>query len=173
MATKTKKEEKPKAKSETTPKESEEESETKKSASAIEKYYESVGRRKQSVARVRLYTKKSVDKQDGEDVAMITVNEKLHSEYFPKDYLIEIVESPLKKLKSLNRFKANILVKGGGTSGQADACRLGIARALIKFDNNFSKKLKRAGYITVDSRVKERKKYGLKKARKSPQWSKR
>ncbi|MDP3953981.1 MAG: 30S ribosomal protein S9 [bacterium] len=139
----------------------------------MEKYYEAVGRRKESVARVRLFTKKSTDEQLPEDMAMITINTKPYREYFATDYLHSAVDSPMKKLKSTNRFKATILVNGGGTSGQAMAARLGLSKALVMFDKNFAKKLKRSGYLTTDARVKERRKYGLKKARKAPQWSKR
>jgi small subunit ribosomal protein S9 len=79
----------------------------------------------------------------------------------------------LRKLKSLNRFKATVKVSGGGIHGQADAVKTGLSRALVLFDANFSKKLRKAGYLTRDSREKERRKYGLKKARKAPQWAKR
>jgi len=84
-----------------------------------------------------------------------------------------IVESPLRKLKSLSRFKVTVKVKGGGLRGQADAVKHGISRTLVLFDANFRKKLKKGGYLKRDPRVKERRKYGLRKARKSPQWSKR
>jgi small subunit ribosomal protein S9 len=138
-----------------------------------EKYFESVGRRKEAVARVRLYTKKSTDAAKDEH-ALIIVNDKDYADYFLDSNLIIRIESPLKRLKSLNRFKAVVLVKGGGKSGQADAVRHGLARALEKFDANFRKKLKKAGFLTRDPRIKERRKYGKKrKARKSPQWSKR
>lgn len=137
-----------------------------------EKYYQGLGRRKESVARVRLLTKKSSDSAS-EDKALIIVNGKDYFDYFSDVNLRSVVESPLRKLKSINRFKASVLVKGGGISGQAGAVRHGIARALILFDNNFRKKLKKSGFLTRDSRMKERRKYGLKKARKSPQWQKR
>jgi len=137
-----------------------------------EKYFQSIGRRKESVARIRLYTKKSTDNID-EEKALITVNNKDYADYFSDVMLRSVVESPLKKLKSLNRFKATVLVRGGGMKGQADAIKHGLARALVLFDLNFRKKLKKSGYLTRDPRVKERRKYGLKKARKSPQWSKR
>lgn len=137
-----------------------------------EKYFQAVGRRKESVAIVRLYTKKSTDVIDG-DYALIKVNDKDYRDYFTDKILQYIVESPLRKLKSLNRFKATTRVKGGGISGQADAIKHGLARTLVLFDQNFRKKLKKAHYLTRDPRVKERRKYGLKKARKSPQWQKR
>lgn len=140
--------------------------------SAKEKYFQAIGRRKESVARIRLYTKKSTDTVEGEK-ALVTVNGKNYVDYFSDVNLRNVVESPLRKLKSLNRFKATVLVNGGGLSGQADAIKHGIARALVKFDLNFRKKLKKSGFLTRDSRIKERRKYGLKKARKSPQWQKR
>lgn len=143
-----------------------------------EKYYEAVGRRKESIARVRLYTKKAQDVTDlptptGEERALITVNGKNYRDYFTDANLWNIVESSLKKLKSINRFKATVIVRGGGKSGQADAIKHGLARTLIEFDNNFRKKLKKSGYLTRDPRAKERRKYGLKKARKAPRWAKR
>jgi small subunit ribosomal protein S9 len=138
-----------------------------------EKYYEAVGRRKESTARVRVLTKKSTDIQKDENKGIITINGKPYYEYFNSEILQEIVDAPLKKLKSLNRFKATVKVNGGGIHGQADAIKFGMSRALVMFDPNFAKKLKKAGYLTRDSREKERRKYGLKKARKSPAWSKR
>lgn len=149
------------------------ESETKTVGRIIEKYFEAVGRRKEATARVRVYTKKSTDTQVSEEKALITVNDKPYSDYFKAIPLQNIVEAPLRKLKSLNRFKATVKVLGGGIHGQADAIKLGLSRALVLFDPNFSKRLRKAGYLTRDSREKERRKYGLKKARKSPQWSKR
>ena len=137
-----------------------------------EKYYEAVGRRKESIAITRLYTKKSTDMIDG-DHALIIVNGKDYREYFTDKTLQSIVESPLRKLKSTNRFKATVKVSGGGSSGQADAVKHGISRTLVLFDLNFRKKLKKSGFLTRDPRVKERRKYGLKKARKAPQWQKR
>ncbi len=137
-----------------------------------EKYYEATGRRKEAVARVRIYTKKLSDKA-AENEALILVNGKKHTEYFKNHISRQIVEAPLVKLKSVNRFKASVKVGGGGISGQADAISHGLSRALVLFDLNFAKKLKKAGFLTRDSREKERRKYGLKKARKAPQWSKR
>jgi len=137
-----------------------------------EKYFQSVGRRKNSIARIRLYTKKSTDVIK-EDKALIIVNNKDYYDYFTDSNLRLVVESPLRKLKSLNRFKASIVTHGGGLSGQASAIRHGLTRALVLFDINFKKKLKKAGFLTRDSRIKERRKPGLKKARKAPQWAKR
>jgi len=137
-----------------------------------EKYFEARGGRKESVARVRLYTKKATDSAS-EEKALVTVNGKDYREYFSDANLWEIVESPLKKLKSMNRFKVTVVVRGGGKSGQAGAIKHGIARTLVDFDSNFRKKLKKSGYLTRDPRAKERRKYGLKKARKAPRWAKR
>jgi len=137
-----------------------------------EKYFQAVGRRKESVAIVRLYTKKSTDALEG-DHALVRVNDKDYREYFSDTNLQGVVESALRKLKSLNRFKATVRVRGGGVAGQAGAIKHGLSRALTLFDLNFRKKLKKSGFLTRDSRIKERRKYGLKKARKSGQWSKR
>ncbi len=150
-----------------------EDDDKKKDKGGPEKYYESVGRRKEATARIRLFTKKSIDAQDDPNKALVIVNGKPYAEFFKTIRLQNIVESPLKKLKSINRFKATVLVHGGGSAGQADAIKFGLSRALVLFDINFAKKLRRSGFLTRDARVKERRKYGLKKARKSPQWSKR
>lgn len=139
---------------------------------AREKYFESVGRRKEAIARVRLMTRKSTD-EVRPDFALITINEKDYTTYFTDRNLQERVEQPLRRLKSLTRFKVTARVHGGGISGQADAVRHGISRALELFDANFRKKLKKAGFLTRDSRIKERRKPGLKKARKAGRWAKR
>jgi small subunit ribosomal protein S9 len=132
-------------------------------------YYEAIGRRKEAVARVRLYTCQPFEG----DVGKIQVNEKSYVEFFPTLDFQQAVSAPLRKMKSLNRFEATVKVNGGGPRGQAEAIRHGLARALVKFNSDFSKKLKRAGYLKRDPRKKERKKPGLKKARRSPQWRKR
>lgn len=128
-----------------------------------DRYYEAVGRRKTSIARVRLFTK-------GQG---IIVNDKDYKEYFPTDLLQKMAEASLKKMKSLDRFKITAKVSGGGLKSQAEAIRHGVARVLVIFNLDFKKRLRRAGYLTRDPRMKERKKYGLKRARKSPRWSKR
>lgn len=142
----------------------------KEEADKEKKYYEAVGRRKTAIARVRLYTSNPLQSVgDGN----LVINDKSYKEFFPLLALQRIVEAPLSRLKSLNRFRATIKVRGGGIRGQADAIRHGISRALVVFDSNFRKKLKKAGYLTRDQRQVERKKFGLKKARRAPQWTKR
>ncbi|MBL7155158.1 MAG: 30S ribosomal protein S9 [Candidatus Portnoybacteria bacterium] len=133
------------------------------------KYYEAVGRRKRATARVRLFTCRPFE----DEKARISVNEKSYTDFFPTLQLQEIVASPLQKMKSVNRFKITVKVKGGGIRGQAEAIRHGLTRTLVKFNPDFSKKLKRAGFLRRDPREKERKKPGLKKARRAPQWRKR
>lgn len=129
-----------------------------------ETYYEAVGRRKTAVARVRLFTQG--DKS-------ILVNDKPHDKYFPDLELQQIAGAALLKMKALDKFKVIAKVKGGGVRAQAEAVRHGISRALVKFNPDFKKRLRRVGYLTRDPRMRERKKFGLKRARRGPQWSKR
>ena len=136
----------------------------KKEALPIEKYYEAVGRRKTAIARVRLFTKG--DKS-------FLVNEKPLSHYFPSSELQKIVVSPLEIMKCLDKFQILTIVKGGGLSSQAEAIRHAISRALTLFNPDFRKRLKKAGFLKRDPRMKERKKFGLKRARRAPQWQKR
>ncbi len=133
------------------------------------RYFEAVGRRKTAIARVRLLTIKPFEGDEGK----ITVNEKFYKQYFPTLTLQQIAEASLRKLKSLNRFEVVAKIKGGGSNAQAEALRHGMARVLVLFNQDFRKKLKKAGYMKRDPRAKERRKYGLKKARKAPQWQKR
>jgi small subunit ribosomal protein S9 len=133
------------------------------------RYFEAVGRRKTSTARVRLFTARPLEEYEGR----IIVNDKSYKQYFPTPELWQIVEASLNKLRSLNRFEVSAKVKGGGMNSQAEAIRHGLARTLILFNRDFQKKLKRAGYLKRDPRMKERRKYGLKKARRAPQWAKR
>jgi len=128
------------------------------------RYWEGVGRRKTAVARVRIFTR-------GEKEFL--VNEKKLSNYFSISFLDEKAILPLKLLKLLDKFRITVKVRGGGVDAQAEAIRHGLSRALIKFNPNFRKKLKKAGFLTRDSRMKERKKFGLKRARRAPQWQKR
>ncbi len=125
--------------------------------------FQGTGRRKNAVARVRVVP------GDGR----LIVNNKPLDEYFGKKTLEMIVKQPLKLTNTLGQYDILAKVEGGGTSGQAGAMRLGIARALIKADPNLRGVLKKAGFLTRDPRMKERKKYGLKKARRAPQYSKR
>lgn len=129
-----------------------------------DRYLEGTGRRKTSVARVRLYTKGDKD---------IVVNEVDYKEYFKIIELQSIVLDSLEKMKSMGRFRVVATVKGGGVHSQAEAVRHGIARALVVFNPDYRKRLRKANFLTRDSRMKERKKFGLKRARKAPQWSKR
>jgi len=124
---------------------------------------QSTGRRKQAIARVRL--------RDGE--GKISVNGRDIKDYFPSDTHRMILTEPLRITETEERFDIDATMDGGGTSGQAGALRLGIARALIELDEELRPALKKAGFLTRDAREKESKKYGLKKARKAPQYSKR
>ena len=153
---------------ETTINETEDEEEPK--IEMVKGYFEAVGRRKTAIARVRIFTS-SPDQSVGE--GNLIINNKPYKEYFPTLILQKTVESPFLRLKSINRFNATIKVRGSGPNAQAEAIRHGISRALVLFDVNFRKRLKKAGYLTRDSREVERKKFGLKKARRAPQWSKR
>jgi small subunit ribosomal protein S9 len=137
----------------------EEAAEDKKSA-----YLYAVGRRKEAIATVKLH-------KNGK--GKINVNGKLYTEYFPTDDLEQIVSSPLKSVGQADKVDIEAKSFGGGLHGQAEAVRLGISRALVQLNVNFKKNLRKAGYLTRDPRVKERKKPGLKKARRAPQWQKR
>lgn len=130
---------------------------------AVGKYYEGIGRRKSAVARVRLYAGNGT----------FTVNERPLNEYFQIAPLIKKVQTPLRVTKNDARFNVSVQVKGGGLGGQADAVSLGLARALLAADTAFKPLLRQAGLLTRDPREKERKKPGLKKARKAKQYTKR
>jgi len=143
---------------------------SKKTIKRKTKYYEAVGRKKKAVARVRLFISGASQPIDQEN---FIINNKPYKEYFPFLSLQQIIESPFTRLNSMKGFRGSAKVKGGGATGQAEAIRHGIARALVLFDKSFRKKLKKSGYLKRDPRKKERKKFGLKKARKAPQWSKR
>jgi small subunit ribosomal protein S9 len=125
--------------------------------------FDAVGRRKTSTARVRLLP--------GE--GKVVVNEQPLLDYFKRETLKMIIEQPLQLTETLGKYDVFANVLGGGLTGQAAAMRLGIARALLKVNNEFRKKLKVAGFLTRDPRMKERKKYGQKGARKRFQFSKR
>lgn len=127
-------------------------------------YIATIGRRKEAVARVRM-TKGGTGR--------IMVNDRAYDAYFPVYALRRVVETPLTLASPDAKFDFSVRVAGGGLRGQADAVRLGIARALLRDNPELRVTLRKAGLLTRDARVKERKKYGLKKARRAPQWQKR
>ena len=129
---------------------------------ATEKYY-GTGRRKSSVARVYVMPGKG----------NITINKRDIDEYFGLETLKVIVRQPLETIGATDKFDIIVSVHGGGYTGQAGAIRHGISRALLQADADYRPVLKKAGFLTRDSRMKERKKYGLKAARRAPQFSKR
>jgi small subunit ribosomal protein S9 len=128
-------------------------------------YYEGLGRRKESSARVRLHT--------GGSGSGFTVNDKPMDEYFSRQIDRSQINKPLKVTGTEGRFDITVKVSGGGVTGQADAVKLGIARALLKADPEYRKTLRQYRLLTRDARAKERKKPGLKRARKAPQYTKR
>ena len=129
---------------------------------ATERYY-GTGRRKKSIARVYLVP----------GTGKITINKRDIDDYFGLETLKVIVRQPLVATETTGKFDMLVNVCGGGTTGQAGAIRHGVARALLQADNEYRPILKKAGYLTRDPRMKERKKYGLKAARRAPQFSKR
>lgn len=133
---------------------------TKKSSKTV---YYGTGRRKCAIAKVRLIPGQG----------SVTVNGKPADQYFGRKVLVIIVGQPFAVTATEGKFDVLVDVFGGGVSGQAGAVRHGIARALLKVEDEFRKPLKKAGFLTRDPRMKERRKYGLKKARKAPQFSKR
>ena len=126
-------------------------------------YFYGTGRRKSSVARVRLY----------QGTGKITINKRDIDEYLGLETLKVIVRQPLVATETSDKFDVLVNVKGGGYTGQAGAIRHGISRALLTVDGDYRPVLKKAGFLTRDPRMKERKKYGLKAARRAPQFSKR
>ncbi len=125
--------------------------------------YYGTGRRKKSVARVRLVPGNGA----------ITINKRDIDDYFGLETLKVVVKQPLELTKTVGKFDVLVNVQGGGFTGQAGAIRHGIARALLEVDDEYRALLKSAGFLTRDPRMKERKKYGLKAARRAPQFSKR
>lgn len=125
--------------------------------------YKGLGRRKSSIAKVKLVPGKG----------NITINGKKPNEFFPNALIIQDMEQPLVVTETKEKFDIMIKVMGGGFTGQAGAARLGIARALIQASADYKPLLKKAGLVTRDARVKERKKFGLYGARRSPQFTKR
>ena len=128
-----------------------------------ERYLEAMGARKTAHARVRLYVKKG----------SVLVNDKDYKLYFPTSKHQNIVQAPLKIANLLGAVSATVRVAGGGINAQAEAVRHGLARTLVMMNEEFKSRLRHAGYLTRDPRMVERKKYGLKKARRAPQWAKR
>jgi small subunit ribosomal protein S9 len=129
-----------------------------------QKYFEGIGRRKEGVARVRI-----TESQKAE----IVVNERKSEEFFSLKKLQDTAFSPLEAVGLTGKLGISVKVKGGGLTGQAEAIRLGLSRALIKYNQDFQKVLKDLDYLKRDARKKERKKPGLKKARRAAQWRKR
>lgn len=127
-------------------------------------YIEAVGRRKEAVARVRLHHGGS---------GKMTINERSLEAYLPVAILQQNVLSPFEQTGTQGIFDVTVKVGGGGIHGQADAVRLGIARALVEFNPEYRTSLKKLGFLRRDARIRERKKFGKKSARRSPQWSKR
>jgi small subunit ribosomal protein S9 len=136
---------------------------TVKSTTAKHRYIEAIGRRKTAIARVRLST------GDGK----VTVNGKQPKEYFTLPRLVAAAIAPLVELQIMNGYDVSAHVSGGGIHAQAEAIRLGLARAIVEKDSAWKLRLRAAGYLTRDSRMVERKKPGLLKARRRPQWAKR
>lgn len=126
-------------------------------------YYEGVGRRKTSIARARLFS------GDGS----VTCNDKPGLEFFPRSGDFDLVTAPLKAAGIEGKYSVSLKVNGGGVTGQTGAARLAIARALLKLNPDLRKPLRKGGFLTRDDRMKERKKPGLKRARKAPTFTKR
>ncbi len=139
-----------------------------KTAEVKEKYIEAIGRRKTAIARVRVFVKKSPK----DDEIEVVINEKKIEKYFPLKKYQNVAKAPFKTL-SLKGYAAEIKVLGGGVNAQAEAIRLGFARALVAMNPLWRSPLKTLGYLKRDPRMVERKKYGLRKARRPQQWRKR
>jgi small subunit ribosomal protein S9 len=129
-----------------------------------QQYFEGVGRRKESTARARLYPQGS---------GKVLVNDKPANEYFGREVDLLMVNAPLKLTGAESRYNVSVKVNGGGTTGQATATRMAISRALLEIDAEHRQTLKAAGFLSRDSREKERKKPGLVRARKAPTYTKR
>ncbi|MCL4871963.1 MAG: 30S ribosomal protein S9 [Anaerolineae bacterium] len=129
------------------------------------RYFEGIGRRKRSSARVRIYP--------GGNTGVFQVNGKDVKEYFPRLGDVETLSGPLVDTSMTSAMDVTVLVEGGGITGQTAAVRLGLARALMQYDENLKPALRTNGHLTRDARIKERKKPGLKRARKAPTYTKR
>lgn len=143
-----------------------EKDESEKEEAVSSRYFYAVGKRKTAISQVRIYP---VKKSEGG----ISINEKKFEDYFPIARLRDMAKAPLALAGQDVEFDVSVKVRGGGVNAQAEAMRLGISRALVKFNEELRKSLRDRGYLTRDARIVERKKAGKKKARKSPQWAKR
>ncbi len=135
-------------------------------AKDLGRYFEGVGRRKSASARVRIYP-------ESRGGGLFIVNDKDVHEFFPRLGDYDMLSSPLVDMELLGKMDVTVFVNGGGITGQTDAVRLGLARALVKYDEGMRGALREEGHLTRDPRVKERKKPGLKRARKAPTYTKR
>jgi small subunit ribosomal protein S9 len=133
-------------------------------AEAIGPYYYGTGRRKTAVARVRVFPNGN---------GRIVVNGRPADQYFGRELHVANIRGPFRLLELPGTFDITVKVVGGGITGQSEAIRHGVSRALVRADETYKPALRRAGYLTRDPRMKERKKYGLKRARKAPQYTKR
>lgn len=142
---------------------------TKTSAASKDLYFEGIGRRKEAIARVRFYPESKVVAKHA-----VQINKRDYKSYFPLLRLQLDLLAPMKAIKiAPEKFAISGLVSGGGVAAQEEAVRLGLSRALIKFNPEARKELKEMGFLSRDARVVERKKYGLRKARRATQWKKR
>ncbi|MFQ5401235.1 MAG: 30S ribosomal protein S9 [Anaerolineae bacterium] len=132
----------------------------------VRRYYEGIGRRKRASARVRIYL-------DDEGTGSFIVNGKDVKEYFPRFGDYKVLMGPLVDTELAGKVDVTVLINGGGITGQTGAVRLGLARALVKYDESLRGALRARGHLTRDARIKERKKPGLKRARKAPTYTKR
>ena len=133
-------------------------------STTTDRYFEAVGRRKRASARVRLFKA---------DTQSVIINDLPIDKYFASPVFSSAATEPLDQIEASDNFKVSVKVTGSGKSSQADAIKLGIARALLEYNEDFKTELSQAGFLKRDPRSKERKKFGLRKARKRPQWSKR
>jgi small subunit ribosomal protein S9 len=131
---------------------------------AEQQYYEGLGRRKRATARVRIYPGGS---------GQVLVNGKVHTDYFGRAKDQDAVVAPFDATQTEGHFDMTVLVNGGGITGQSEAIRMGLARALVEYNEDLRSHLRRAGHLTRDAREKERKKPGLRRARKATQYTKR
>ena len=127
-------------------------------------YFEGIGRRKEASARVRIHSGGSGN---------IIINDKSGADYLTRSGDLDLIEAPLRAVGVESQFNVTVIVKGGGVTGQTSAIQLGIARALLKVNADYKPTLRHGGFLTRDSRIKERKKPGLKRARKAPTYTKR